>query len=514
MDVFSNIVPKSILPIPIIRRNARDRAIAQQLRVLKRLLLKAGNTQFGKKYQFEKILMDDRVISCFQREVPFMDYSTIHPWWMRAYQGEEDVCWPGKVKYFALSSGTSEGASKYIPVTKQMLKAINRGSIRHLTWVGRCSKVPKDTFTRHSLMVGGSTDLNFNGINFSGDLSGITTGNVPFWYQPFAKPHPSVRAKKSWDEKLEEMVNSAPQWDVGIVAGVPSWIQILFERIIEKYQLKTIHDIWPNLAVFFHGGVSLEPYVNSIEKLCGKPLTYWDGYMASEGFIAFQTRQNSKGMRLITNNGIFYEFIPFDDEHFKADGNLREGAQALSLAQVKEGVDYAILLTTCAGAWRYMIGDVVRFVDLNKVEIKIVGRTKHYISLCGEHLSVDNMMSAITQVAQELDFSANEFTMSGLRYEGLFAHQWFIGTDKPITPEIVKEKLDQHLCILNDDYAVERKHALKEVIIHILPNEAFNHFLKTKGKQGGQVKFPRVLKGDLLEEWKLFLKEHYQINSY
>lgn len=505
MTAFSNIVPRPILPI--LRKNARERAISQQGRLLKKLLILAGNTDFGKKFHFEQILFDDdRVIANFQKNVPIMDYSKIHPWWQRAYQGEENVTWPGKIKYFALSSGTSEGSSKYIPVTKQMLKAIKRGGLRQLTWVGRCKKVPKDVFTRHTLAVGGSTDLHFNGINFSGDLSGITTGNFPLWFQPFTKPQPSIRAKKSWDEKLEEMVNAAPAWDIGIVAGVPSWIQILFERIIEKYKLESIHDIWPNLAVFFHGGVALDPYKASIESLCRKPLTFWDGYLASEGFIACQIKQNAKGMRLLTANGIFYEFIPFDDQHFTPEGDLKPDVNTFTVGQIKEGVEYAILLTTCAGAWRYLIGDVIKFVDLQKMEVKIVGRTKHYISLCGEHLSVENMMNAVAMVNKDFNFISNEFTLSGIRYQGLFAHQWFIGCDTSLKAEEIKEKLDSYLCQLNDDYAVERKHALKEIIIHLIPNDSFNEFLKQKGKQGGQVKFPRVLKGKIYEDWITFLK--------
>ncbi|MBI3234124.1 MAG: GH3 auxin-responsive promoter family protein, partial [Bacteroidetes bacterium] len=391
---------KTITDNPLIKlTTGSGRAYARQQRVLKKMLLRAGNTAFGKEYHFDDILFSDHVIPDFQKQVPFHTYKEMNVWWKRAYEGEKAVTWPGKTKYFALSSGTSEGASKYIPVTKQMIRAITRASMRQLVSIGRNRDIPKEVLTKQMLLIGGSTDLNFNGVNFCGDLSGITTGNVPFFAQPLTKPDLHIRAKKNWDEKINDIVNEASKWDISMVAGVPAWVQIIFERIIEHYHVKTIHDIWPNLQVYTWGGVSIEPYRKSIDKLCAKPLQYWETYLASEGFFSFQSRQDSKGMKLILNNGIFFEFIPFDDNHFDSDGNLLAGAQAITVKDVKKDVNYAIVISTCSGAWRYLIGDTVTFVNLKNLEIKITGRTKHYLSICGEHLSVDNMNTAVQDTA-------------------------------------------------------------------------------------------------------------------
>lgn len=498
---------------PNSKRNNIERAYASQIRTLKRLLLKAGDTEFGKYYHFSEILFSDSVNKNFRNNVPLSNYSLMFPWWQKAYDGEKSVTWPGKVKYFALSSGTSEGASKYIPVTKSMLKAITRGSTRQLLKVAQCKDVPKDIFNKHYVMIGGSTSLQYNGFNFSGDLSGITTSNIPFWFEPLTKPEPQIRAVKNWQEKIDEILNNAPNWDPGMIAGVPAWIKLLFEKIIEKYNLNNIHDIWPHLTVFSWGGVSIEPYRKSIDALCGKPLHYFETYLASEGFIAFQDHENASGMKLILNNGIYYEFVPFNENNFDSEGNLLDNAKALNLREVEEGIDYALAISTCSGAWRYLIGDTIRFTNLNKIEIKITGRTKHYLSICGEHLSVDNMNTAVNAVSAELNTITNEFTVLALTDQDNFGHEWYIGSSEKVSEIDFQKLLDTRLGELNDDYLVERKHALKKMIVHIIPNEWFVEFLGLKGKEGGQTKFPRVLKGQIVEEWKSYIVSKLKNND-
>ncbi|MSQ78380.1 MAG: GH3 auxin-responsive promoter [Flavobacteriaceae bacterium] len=501
MSLLSDIVKS-----PLLRRvSAAARAQATQMKVLKRLLLKAGNTAFGQEYHFSDIVFSDHVVQEYQKLVPWHDYEKMHPWWQRAFDGEKSVTWPGNIKFFALSSGTSEGSSKYIPVTSQTIKAIRRASIKQVVAAGRCKAIPKDCFAKHSLVVGGSTDLNFNGTNYSGDLSGITTSHVPFWYEPFTKPEPAIRRTKNWAEKLDEIVKNAPRWDVGIIAGVPAWIQILLERIIKEYDLNHIHDIWPNFMVYVHGGVSISPYKDSLNKLCGKPITYWDSYLASEGYFAYQTKPDAPGMKMILNTGVFYEFVPFDENNFDADGNLLANAHFLTIKDVKPNVEYALLISTCSGAWRYFIGDVIEFLNTTKFEIKIIGRTKHYLSLCGEHLSVDNMNAALIDTCKKFGIISNEYTVIGHTHEGRHAHHWYVGTDRLVDKETFKQFLDQRICELNDDYAVERKHALPYIFLTFLPNEKFNEFLALKGKQGGQIKFPRVLKGSIKDDWEQFV---------
>jgi hypothetical protein len=301
---------KSIRDIPIIKvAGSSARAHAKQQRVLRKLLLKAGNTEFGKQYHFGDILFSDKVVSEFQQHVPFHTYKEMNTWWKRAYEGEKDITWPGKVKFFALSSGTSEGASKYIPVTKQMIRAITRASMRQLVQIGRDKNIPGDLLTKHMLLIGGSTDLNFNGVNYSGDLSGITTSHIPVIFQTLAKPEPHIKAKKNWEEKIQDIIREAPNWDVSMVAGVPAWVQIIFEKIIAHYKLNNIHELWPNLSVYTWGGVSIDPYRKSIDKLCGKPLQYWETYLASEGFFSFQFAQAAKGMRLLLSSNVLMKII-------------------------------------------------------------------------------------------------------------------------------------------------------------------------------------------------------------
>jgi hypothetical protein len=279
------------------------------------------------------------------------------------------------------------------------------------------------------------------------------------------------------------------------------------EKVIERYQLNNIHEIWPNLAFYVHGGVAMEPYKKGFNKLLGKPITYIETYLASEGFLAFQNRQNAKGMKLALNNNIFFEFVPFDHNNFDIDGNMVDNPQALMIHEVEQNKNYAILISTNAGTWRYLIGDTIQFVDLEKSEIIITGRTRHFLSLVGEHLSVDNMNKAINLVSEELNISIREFTVAGVPYGNFFAHHWFIATDDIVNSETLKIMIDQKLKELNDDYEVERNHALKEVFVDVLKEDTFMNFMRSKGKVGGQHKFPRVLKGKMLEDWQKFLKQ-------
>ena len=413
------------------------------------------------------------------------------------------------IKYFALSSGTSESASKYIPITKDLIRSNNITSIKSLLTLASYSNVPKSSVSKGWLMLGGSTQLQKGPTYFAGDLSGIQAKKIPFWFQGMYKPGKKIAKMKDWSKKLDEIVERAPEWDIAFLVGVPAWVQLTLEKIIERYELKNIHELWPNLAFYVHSGVAFEPYKKGFEKLLGNPLTYTETYLASEGFLAYQSRQDAQGMKLVTNNNIFFEFVPFDDENFDGEGDMIENPKALMIHEVEEGKDYAILISTNAGTWRYLIGDTIRFVDIEKSEIVITGRTKHFLSLVGEHLSVENMNSAIQAVTEDLNISIPEFTVAGVPHGNFFAHHWFIATDDKVNAEDLKIRIDSKLMALNDDYEVERKHALKEVIVDVLSEKTFMDFMKEKGKVGGQHKFPRVLKGKMLEDWQKFLKREY-----
>lgn len=484
-----------------------------QKKELKELLISASQTEFGKYYDFPEILRsfrssDNTFYEKFRKKVPIHTYNKIYgDWWKLSYKGVPNICWPGRTKYFALSSGTSEASSKHIPVTKDMTKAIQKTSIRQILTLSKYD-IKASFFECGILMLGGSTHLNRRGSYFEGDLSGIQAARLPFWFQHFYKPGKKIAKTREWEAKLDEISRKAPKWNIGIIVGVPAWIQILMEKILAYHNASHIHEIWPNLQVYVHGGVSFDPYRKGFEKLLGHPIHYIETYLASEGFIAFQAYPNRRSMRLVLNNGIFYEFVPFEDGNFDAAGEVRPDAQTLLIDEVEEGKDYALILSSCAGAWRYLIGDVIRFVSKEESEIIITGRTKHFLSLCGEHLSVDNMNKAIELVTDELNISIKEFTVAGIPHRSLFAHHWYIGTDDDVDVAVLRQKLDDCLKNLNDDYAVERIAALKDVFVDVLPVSMFYSWMESKGKVGGQNKFPRVMKENLLQDWQSFVEAH------
>lgn len=506
MAIFDIKLPKSIaralhIPISDPRR--------QQIKVLKKLLRKARFTEFGQRYRFDDILLSNHPGKKFQQTVPACDYNKIYDqWWYKTKEGVPDVCWPGVIKYFALSSGTSDATSKYIPITKDLIRSNTVTSFKQLLSLTRYENVPKSAVGKGWLILGGSTQLQKGPTYFAGDLSGIQQKNIPFWFQGLGlyKPGKKIARVKDWATKLEEVVNNAPNWDIGFIVGVPAWLQLCMEKIIEQYNLNNIHEMWPNLAFYVHGGVAMEPYKKGFEKLLGKPITYIETYLASEGFLAYQNRQDAHGMHLALNNNMFFEFVPFDDKNFDSEGNMADEPEAYMIHEIEENKDYAILISTNAGAWRYAIGDTVKLVDRERSEIIITGRTKHFLSLVGEHLSVDNMNKAIEIVSEELDIYIPEFTVTGVPYGSFFAHQWYVATDDKADAGELRKRIDAKLKELNDDYEVERRHALKDVMVKVLPEKTFMNFMKAKGKIGGQHKFPRVLKGKMFEDWEQFLK--------
>ncbi len=511
MPIIGSIIKRAIeLRSMSVKENLKgfDGWKAQQ-EVLKRLLRKAQFTHFGEAYGFSEIIRSGDVVKAFQENVPVHDYNAIFKkWWYRSLNGEPYITWPGRVKYFALSSGTSEASSKYIPVTSDVLRSIKRTSVRQLLSLAQYN-FPPEFFEKGKgiLMLGGSTHLQYNGSYYAGDLSGITTGNIPFWFQFFYKPGRRISKERDWSVKLEEIVRRAKDWDVGVIVGVPAWLQILLEKIIERYKLKHIHEIWPNLSIYVHGGVSFSPYVKGFERLLGKPLIYMETYLASEGFIAYQKRPQVDSMQMSLDTGLFFEFVPFNDDNFDFDGNLKQNPVALTLNQVEEGKEYALLISSNAGAWRYLIGDTIKFTSKKLNEIRITGRTKHFLSLCGEHLSVENMNRAVELMCNEMNITVKEFTVAGIKYSSMFAHKWFLGTDDDLNPDTAREMIDNNLKTLNDDYRVERIAAIKDVIVEVLPTKVFYQWMRDHGKEGAQNKFPRVLKTKQLADWEAYIAD-------
>lgn len=498
---------KSGLRLGATRQQPKTSPLNQQKKTLIRLLDTAQDTAFGRHYHFRKILDSPNPVKDFQDRVPMHEYDSMYDaWWSRARHDEQDVSWPGQIPWFALSSGTSNAASKYIPVTPALIRSMKKVSRRLFCDMAHFN-LPADLYTKQMLMVGSCTNLTAEGNHWVGDLSGIIGLNRPFWLKKYYRPGREVTAIPDWQNRIERIAEEAPQWDIGFIVGNVAWVQMIFERILQRHGLRHIHEIWPNFALLVHGGIFFEPYRQTFEKLLGKPVQYVDSYMASEGFFAYQTGPDSRLLRLVTDAGIFYEFVPFNEQFFDDNGNLRPDAKALTLADVRTGQSYAMLLSTDAGAWRYLLGDTIQFEDTKKPMFRITGRVKHFLSVVGEHLSVDNMNTAIRQTDLKTGAGVKEFTVAAVRHGSHWAHQWYVSTDNPyLNATEFAASLDAALMELNDDYRVERQYALREVRVELLPHQVFYRWLDEHGKLNGQAKIPRVLKGVVQSDWEEYIR--------
>ena len=485
--------------------NPRKSPIKEQNIVLRKLLKKAATTEFGRFFGFKELLNNAELVSAYQRKLPFFEYEEMFEmWWRKSLDGNSNITWPGLINYFALSSGTTNATSKYIPVSDEMRRAMGRAGLRMFSCLPKY-QIPQSLYFKDWLMIGGSANLKEVGPVFAGDLSGINAKIPPFWLRKFYKPGTKVAKLPSWEERSAAIVKNAPHWDVSVLSGVPSWVQLTLERVLDFYKLDNIHQLWPNLSIFVTGGIAFDPYKKGLEKLLARPLIYQDTYLASEGFIAFQDRPNTKAMRLLINNGIFFEFVPFDEANFDIKGCLKSGAQALTLNQIEEGIDYALVISTCAGAWRYLIGDTVRFIDKTRCEIIITGRTSHFLSVCGEHLSVGNMNQALLGLEADLGVNVREFTVCAIQSDAHFAHKWYLGIDKDMDKHQLSFILDEQLKKINDDYAAEREAMLRAPQVELVPPIWFYDWQAANGRMTGQSKIPRVMKTFQFKQWEEFI---------
>lgn len=488
------------------RRNAKKGVeYGHQLESLHTLLETAKNTKFGLYHSFHEFVQKPDMVSYFQKNVPIWSYEDFYEKWLKeTISGAKDHTWKGKIKYFALSSGTTGSPSKRIPVTLEMIRSFQRTSMRQLSILHELH-LSESFYSASVLTVGGSTKLIKKGKHIEGDLSGILKKHTSLIVTPFTKPGSRITAIKDWNEKLKMIIDKAPKWNIGIIAGIPSWCILLMERIVEHYDLKNIHEIWPNLEVYVHGGVFMEPYIERLNKISGKRINLLDTYLASEGYFAYQTSLHTKGMKLLLNNGIFFEFVPFNSHYFDENGELINQYEAFTISQVKEGVDYALLISTNAGLWRYLIGDLVQFTNVETYEIKITGRIKQFLSLCGEHLSLDNINQALLAVSNEMKVGISEYTIFADTENS--QHRWYIGSQNPCDEKLFAELMDKKLSALNDDYAYVRKYNLQAPSFNFLPAQKFYDFLESLGKIGAQNKMPRVLNKAQSEKWLEFLSE-------
>jgi phenylacetate-coenzyme A ligase PaaK-like adenylate-forming protein len=481
------------------------REFKSQIRSLFKLIDFAKDTNFGSKYGFNDMITNEGLVSSFQENVPLTNYDLFYEDWLKkSIDGKKNHTWPGKIKHYALSSGTSGSPSKRIPVTAQMIRSFQKTSVNQIATLHQLNLNDK-VFSSKMLVIGGSSKLKVVDNHLEGDLSGILKKNTSYIYNPLTKPGKKITELTNWSEKLEQLVIKAPSWDIGIIAGVPSWCLLLIEKIIEVYELDTIHDIWPNFELFIHGGVFIDPYINKLDRFSSKKINLLDTYLSSEGYFAYQTSPEKEGMQLLVENGIFYEFIPFTPHYFDSDGNCKDLHFALTLNQVQVGIDYVMVITTNAGLWRYMIGDLVQFIDVNSYEIKISGRIQQYLSLVGEHVSLNNINTALKNINNHLGVDLLEFCI--VIDEKKARHCWYIGSNTIQDKFTYLVELDEELMRINDDYKTCRKYNLSHPKIEILDPSVFYKFLEKIGKSGSQHKFPRVLNKSQAKKWTSFLKK-------
>ncbi len=481
--------------------------VEAQQEVLINLLEKAKDTAFGKYYGFSEILKSDDVQKTFSKKVPYFDYHQMEAqWWNKTQEGLEDISWPGKPTYFARSSGTTGKKSKRIPVTNEMMEAIRTTGIKQ---VGALTNfdVPSDFYEKEIMMLGSSTNLEEQNHFLEGEISGISASNIPFWFRGFYKPGEEIALMDDWDQKVETIAKRAKEWDIGALSGIPSWMELMLKKVIEYHGIKTIHEVWPNLQVFTTGGVAFQPYEKSFNQLLSHPIIIIDTYLASEGFLAFQNRPDTTSMKLVTDNGIYFEFVPFKPEYILEDGSLSQDAPSLTLSQVEPDIDYVLIISTVSGAWRYLIGDTIAFTDVEKAEIQITGRTKFFLNVVGSQLSVNKMEAALRGMEEEFDLKIPEFTLAAVKIDGEFFHHWYLGTDTQVNPEEIAMALDKSLKASNKNYAVARSKALKGVKVSLVSPDLFHKWNAKNKKKGGQVKMEKVMDEERFKEWEKFAKD-------
>ena len=469
-----------------------------QYELLHQLLEKARDTEFGKKYDFAGISN----YRTFVERVPINTYEDYEADIERCRQGENNIFWPTPIKWFAKSSGTTNAKSKFIPVSGSSLEDCHYAASKDLLCMYLNNNENAQLFTGKSLRLGGSKEIyRENGTSF-GDLSAILIDNMPFWASYSSTPSNEVSLMSDWERKMQAIVNETIQENVTSFAGVPSWMLVLLNQVLETTGKENLQEIWPGMEVYFHGGVSFEPYIDQYKKIIpNKTFKYYEIYNASEGFFAIQDQNYSNELLLMLDYGIFYEFIPITSLE-----NETTFEKSIPLEEVEIGKNYAIVITTNAGLWRYKIGDTVRFTSISPYRIRVTGRTKHHINVFGEELIIENAEEALRKTAQETHCEIVDYTAAPIFMDGKKkgAHEWMIEFKTPPKDlDSFAEILDKNLQNLNSDYEAKRFNnmTLNRLKIHQAKEKLFYDWLKKQDKLGGQHKIPRLSnKRDYLEE--------------
>ena len=475
---------------------------AAQYAVWQDLLAAGQYTDFGRQYNFSSI----QSLADFKATVPVQEYEDLKPFVERMMNGEENVLWNTPVLWFAKSSGTTSDKSKFIPVSDESLKDNHYRASKDVLSFYYASHPDSGLLTGKSLVIGGSHQINqVNADVQYGDLSAVILENSPFWSAWLRTPDNSIALMDEWEEKIEALAQSTINENVTSMAGVPTWLIVLLKRILEITGKQNIKEVWPSLELYMHGGVSFVPYKAHFEKLIGAPINYLEMYNASEGFFAAQDDINADGMLLMCDHGIFYEFLPVEEFG-------KPHPHTLQLNEIELGKNYAPIITTNGGLWRYLIGDTVQFTSLNPYRVKVSGRIKHYINAFGEEVIVDNTDQAIAIACKKTGAHVKDYTAAPVYFsEGENgAHEWLIEFDKePENQQQFTFELDKALQSINSDYEAKRYKniALRPPLLQAAPPNTFENWLSSKGKLGGQHKVPRLSnERTILEEIQSFIK--------
>ena len=467
-----------------------------QEELLMNLIRSTENTIIGKQYSFNSIKSYD----AFQERVPISNYEDLEPLIERTRKGEQNVFWNEPIKWFAKSSGTTNAKSKFIPVSNAALENCHYKGSKDLLCLYLNNNEESQLFTGKSLRLGGSKQLYEDNNTFFGDLSAILIDNMPFWAEFSSTPSNKTSLMSEWETKLLAIVNETKIENVTSFAGVPSWMLVLLNKVLEETGKTNLFEIWPNLEVYFHGGVSFDPYREQYKNILPKQdFKYYEIYNASEGFFAIQDLNHSNDLLLMLDYGIFYEFIPMDTFGIPSQKIIR-------LAEVEMNKNYAIVITTNSGLWRYLIGDTVRFTSLSPYRIRVTGRTKHHINVFGEELMVENTDMAIAKTCKQTNSEILDYTVAPIFMNGKEkgSHEWIIEfRKKPENIELFAKLLDENIQGLNSDYEAKRYNnmTLNQLTLNVARENLFYDWLKKQDKLGGQHKIPRLSnKRDYVEE--------------
>lgn len=458
-----------------------------QREVLQDLITSAQYTEFGRKYNFSRLFN----VNDFKESVPVHEYDDLKPYIQRIMDGEQNILWNTPVSWFAKSSGTTSDKSKFIPVSDESLQDCHYQAAKDVLTLYYNFNPDSDLLTGKGLVIGGSHNIHqVNEEAHYGDLSAVLLQNSPFWGHWLRTPELSIALMDEWESKIELLAKTTIKENVTSISGVPTWTLVLFKRILEITGKGTIAEIWPSLELYIHGGVSFTPYRDQFQKLIGKKIHYLEMYNASEGFFAAQDDPDEDGMLLFVDHGIFMEFMPID-EYGKARPNT------IGLEEVEIGRNYALIISTNGGLWRYLLGDTVQFTSVDPYKIKVSGRLKHYINAFGEEVIVDNSDKAIAIASEKTNAVVNDYTAAPVYFgdNNNGAHEWLIEFEKaPDDINAFMTALDQTLQQINSDYEAKRYKdiALTKPIVHVLKRGVFTNWLKSKGKLGGQHKVPRL----------------------